>query len=200
MPHFGGRLEAFLEYTATVYDGLPAADRATVRGKCAALLADVDFGAARDSAIVACTPGGPAGKGNKGGWQQLRQSLGEIGAPALGGDGRVDVATGHFGALQRDFLGQMCRTLRRDVRPPADSAADDAADGGGWDDVGRVFLYHSSRRTALREGTNCLACFRTTAPSFGSDRHVLDTLFHDFSQWFTPSSQWFTPSSQWFTP
>lgn len=171
VPHFGGRLEAFLEYAARVYPGLPAADLHIVRGKCSALLADVDFGAARDSAIVTYMPGGPAGGKDKGGWQQLRQSLAEIGAPSLGGDGRIEVATGHFGAIKRDFLAQMCRTLRR-VR--AADAADDE-----WDDVGRVFLYHSSRRTVLSEGTNCLACFRTTAPSFSSDPHVLDVLFHD---------------------
>ena len=181
VPHFGGRLETFLEYMATVYPGetgkhdvpgLPAADLHVVRGKCAALLADVDFGAARDSALVTCMPGGTAGRDkDKGGWQQLRQALAEIGAPALGGDGRIEVATGHFGHIKRDFLAQMCRTLRR-VRA-ADAAEDE------WDDVGRTFLYHSSRRTVLSEGTNCLACFRTTAPGFDSDRHVLDTLFHD---------------------
>jgi hypothetical protein len=28
--------------------------------------------------------------------------------------GRIDIATGHFGAIHTDFLGQMTRTLRRE--------------------------------------------------------------------------------------
>ena len=59
----------------------------------------------------------------------------------LGGGGRIEVASGHYGHLHPDFLAQMCRTLRS--VEDADAAEDE------WDDVGRLFLYHSSRETVL---------------------------------------------------
>ena len=74
MPHFGGRLQTFLEYLSGVYKGLPLCDVDTVRRKGAALLADVDFASARMSALVTCMPGGPVGQ-NKGGWLELREGL-----------------------------------------------------------------------------------------------------------------------------
>ncbi len=52
------------------------------------------------------------------------------------------------------LAARMCRALRQQ-----DAAAADPSE-----DIGRLFLYHSSRKTVLKPGTNCLAVFRTTAP------------------------------------
>lgn len=162
-PSFGARLETFLRYLP--FQGLPQDHSRVVREHCARVLADVDFGSAT-GALVTCMPGGSASL-DKGGWQELRRALAEICAPRT--DGRIDIATGHFGAIQLDFLAQMARTLRR--APPGG--------GGEWDSIGRCFMYHSSRDTVLAPLTNSFAVMRTTAPGAATHARLLSHFFHD---------------------
>lgn len=173
---FGEPLQNLLEYYSTMYDepmrdqGLRKVDRDRVRKFGEALLADVDFEEAT-GALVTCMPGGSSG-GHKGGWTLLEQALRTSGAPRLV-DGRLDIATGHFGAISLPFLAMMARTLRRQ-QPSAH---------GEWADVGRSFLYHSSRATVLAPGTNSFAVLRTTAPGnragAATDPTLLEKHFHD---------------------
>lgn len=167
---FGEPLEEFLEYLTTVYDGLPSRAQQTVREYGHQMLDGVEFSAV-EAALVTCTPGGPSG-GNKGGWMMLRRALSLINAPRT--NGRLDIATGHFGRLEADWTATMARTLRRQEKPSAD---------GSWGDIGRMFLYHSSRATVLAPGTNSFAVMRTTAPGdragARTDPRLLEQFFHD---------------------
>jgi hypothetical protein len=151
--HFGERLENFLEHLP--YSGLSVNDRAAVDARCAMLLNGVDFCGAAAS-LVACTPGGGGDRNiDKGGWKQLCRALREIDAPHTLG-GRVDIATGHYGVLQPDFVAQMAATLRSGGR--MDGAAvltlgnaptEEDKERARWDviDDGRTFLYHPSKQT-----------------------------------------------------
>jgi len=166
-PSFGARLASFLHYLP--YEGLAPQELHTVRDHCTDLLADIDFRCAT-GALVTCMPGGSASL-DKGGWQQLACGLAEICAPPTT-DGRIDIATGHFGAIQPDFLAQMARTLRRDVRGASGSE-------GEWGAVGRCFMYHSSRGTVLAPLANSFAVLRTTAPGQASHERILSHYFHN---------------------
>jgi hypothetical protein len=184
---FGGQLERFLDYIPSelCYDGLSAGDLSVVQGRVAELLQGVDFSLADDGscALVTCMPGGPSGK-DKGGWQQLRDGLDMIGVRDL--DGRLDVATGHFGATKEPFLNQVAWTMRRQTGtlagggPPDDSSA-----------IGTAFCYHPSRSTVLAAQTNSWAVLRTTAPGKakdGANAQVLATFFHDALPKFEPEA------------
>ena len=167
---FGAPLLDFLEYLPTMYEGLGRADKDSVTERCEELICGVDFSSA-NGALVTCLPSNR--HGDTGGWKMLEQALHSIGAPRTAG-GRIDIATGHYGALHWPFLSTMTRTLRRQRHPSA---------GGHEEDVGRTFLYHSSRATVLAPGTNSFAVMRTTAPGHrdgaATEAVVLDKLFHD---------------------
>lgn len=174
---FGSPLHAFLHYLAITYspigkdgqvrenEGLSARDQCSVRDYGDELIEGADFFAVT-AGLVTCTPGGAQGPG---GYLMLQQALRAINAPRLA-NSRIDIATGHFGHLQLSFLGAMARTLRRQEEPSARSE---------WADVGKVFMYHSSRATVLEPGTNCLAVMRTTAPATDADPTLLSSYFHD---------------------
>ena len=172
-PHFGGRLSSFLDYIAAqpFPVPLPSNDQRRVRQRNAELLDGVDFSSATDAALLTCMPGGPSGL-DKGGWKQLDLSMRQIGAPQTHG-GRIDIATGHFGAISLPFLQTMTTTLRRS--PPQASNELDA--------IGTTFLYHSSRKTVLAPQTNAFAVLRTTAPGnraeASTDETLLKRYFHD---------------------
>ena len=166
---FGAPLLDFLEYLPTMYEGLGRADKDSVT-ELRKFICGVDFSSA-NGALVTCLPSNR--HGDTGGWKMLEQALHSIGAPRTAG-GRIDIATGHYGALHWPFLSTMTRTLRRQRHPSA---------GGHEEDVGRTFLYHSSRATVLAPGTNSFAVMRTTAPGHrdgaATEAVVLDKLFHD---------------------
>ena len=104
-------------------------------------------------------------------------------APHLGKDARIDIATGHFGTIQPPFLTQMVRTVRRDAAVhgggEGDGGEGDGGEGDEWSDIGRTFLYHSSRATVLADCTDSFAVLRTTAPGAGSHERILSKYFHD---------------------
>ena len=84
-------------------------------------------------------------------------------------DGRIDIATGHYGSIKDKFLVQMARTLRR-LSP---------GDGACGDGIGMAFLYHPSRQAILERDTNSFAVLRTTAPAQDSGKKILDTHFFE---------------------
>lgn len=166
---FGARLCEFLQYLP--YTGLAGASLHRVRAICAEMLHEIDFRTA-NGALITCMPGGPASL-DKGGWSMLRRSLRQMNAPRCS-PGRVDIATGHFGAIYPPFLAMMTTVLRN---------GDQAADEWSAIDNGRLFLYHSSRATVLARRTNSFAVLRTTAPGnragAATDATLLDQYFHD---------------------
>jgi hypothetical protein len=177
--HFGSQLDGFLEYITSdlCYGGLPGDDLILVRERVRELLTGVHFSAADDSscALVTCMPGGPSGR-DKGGWLQMVDGLDMMGVHNL--DGRLDIATGHFGALQYPFLNQMVWALRRET----DTLAAAAPPAGDESTTGTVFCYHSSRKTVLADKANSFAVLRTTAPGWareGANAELLSKYFHD---------------------
>ena len=185
---FCEQLTNFLDYLP--YANTKPDDRQVIDRHCVDILKNVDFTKATGR-LVTCMPSNK--NNNKGGWKELRKGIRELSDVELT-NGRIDFATGHFGAIQTDFLSQMSQCFRN-IKEPADNIKITTGAGNttnnnnnghckckqkncNCDDsfnnsdnvtnlhsIGTVFMYHSSRKTILAPLTNSFAVMRTTAPA-----------------------------------